>query len=128
MNSTTGAKCCRMNALSPEVARHQSVSDRAAFAFNSRRLHHFSSGNRANQLDFPAASAISPRPNPPWTSAPPSPSKSRMAASSAAGLKLWLPKSPSGGPESQQVHRRTTVAGGEFPDQAFLNRFPRRAR
>ena len=26
--------------VSPEVARHQSVHDRATFAFDSRRLHH----------------------------------------------------------------------------------------
>ena len=39
VNSANCAKCRRMNALSPEVARHQSVNDRAALAFNSRRLH-----------------------------------------------------------------------------------------
>jgi hypothetical protein len=30
--------CCRLNALAPEVARHQQVDDRAEFAFDSRRF------------------------------------------------------------------------------------------
>ncbi len=43
MNSPSSGKCGGMNALGPEVARHQLVSDHAAFAFNSRRLHHLRS-------------------------------------------------------------------------------------
>jgi hypothetical protein len=40
----------RLNALAPEVARHQQVDDRADFAFDSRRLHSIAStslGHRA---------------------------------------------------------------------------------
>ena len=40
MNSANGGNCRRQNALAPEVARHQQVTDLALFAFNSRRLHH----------------------------------------------------------------------------------------
>jgi hypothetical protein len=38
VGSTSDGNCCRTNALRPEVARHQSVHDRATFAFDSRRL------------------------------------------------------------------------------------------
>ncbi len=40
VKSASGGNCHRPNALAPEVARHQSVHDRARFAFDSRRLHH----------------------------------------------------------------------------------------
>ena len=40
VESRDGGKCCGLNALAPEVARHQQVDDCADFAFNSRRLHH----------------------------------------------------------------------------------------
>jgi hypothetical protein len=36
VKSASGVNCHRQNALAPEVARHQSVHDRAEFAFNSR--------------------------------------------------------------------------------------------
>jgi len=39
VKSASGGNCHRANALTPEVARHQSVHDRATFAFDSRRLH-----------------------------------------------------------------------------------------
>jgi hypothetical protein len=39
VKSASRGNCHRENALAPEVARHQSVHDRAEFAFNSRRLH-----------------------------------------------------------------------------------------
>lgn len=38
VKSASGGNCHRENALTPEVARHPSVRDRATFAFNSRRL------------------------------------------------------------------------------------------
>jgi hypothetical protein len=41
VNSASGDNCHRENALAPEVARHQSVHDRAKFAFNSRRVQKF---------------------------------------------------------------------------------------
>ena len=37
VKSASGGNCLRENALDPEVARHQSVHDRAEFAFVSRR-------------------------------------------------------------------------------------------
>jgi len=43
VNSANGGNCHRQNALAPEVARHQSVTDLAFFAFDSRRLYHFDS-------------------------------------------------------------------------------------
>jgi hypothetical protein len=39
-------KCRDLNALAPEVARHQQVDDCADFAFNSRRLHHSRDSSR----------------------------------------------------------------------------------
>ncbi len=39
METTNGAKHRCLNELAPEVARHQKVTDRAIFEFNSRRLH-----------------------------------------------------------------------------------------
>jgi len=50
--------------------------------FDSRRLHQLSSGNPRNHPWFPAASTISPRPL-----SGRGPSNSRIAASSAAGLR-----------------------------------------
>ena len=40
VKSASGGNSYQQNALAPEVARHQSVHDRAMFAFDSRRLHH----------------------------------------------------------------------------------------
>lgn len=39
VESADAGNCRRLNALAPEVARHQQVDDRATFAFDSRRLH-----------------------------------------------------------------------------------------
>jgi len=45
VKSASGGNCYRANVLAPEVAHHQSVHDRATFAFDSRRLHQFPSMN-----------------------------------------------------------------------------------
>jgi hypothetical protein len=92
-----------------------------------------SSGDRGNQLDFPAASTTSPRPNPPWRSAPPSPSNSRMAASSAAGLRGMSSAESSSGlgvrpvPESLSPAPHASPGGRlrESPTSGTAGRGPR---
>lgn len=55
VKSASGGNCHRDNALAPEVARHQSVHDRADFAFDSRRLHQTSLAFGELRLGEPAS-------------------------------------------------------------------------
>jgi hypothetical protein len=56
VETTTGGNHRRVNALAPEVARHQEVPKRATFEFDSRRLHQFLGIFLAFQPEIPAAS------------------------------------------------------------------------